>query len=141
MSGSEPKEEFVIVERPRLSAAAILLMILILMQAIAIFAMMSYWARLQNLYHDVTLLRSEIRELRTQIEELNENMRHYRHIDELLQLYIQSLVLKAYKELLPGMSEEDIKKLMEELISERERAINETVSETEEVVIRSGKSG
>ena len=133
---SSDKEEFVIVERPRLSAAAILLVILIVMQAIAIFAMMTYWSRLQQLMNDITLLRSEIKQLRTQIEVLNDNMRHYRHIDELLQLYIQSLVLKAYKELLPGLSEEELKELIEEKISSEETTTNTTASESEEVVIK-----
>jgi len=107
-------ERYVIAERPRISASAVLLLVLIIMNAVSIFAAMSYWARVQELQNEVSLLRSELKNLASQLSVLNEHMKRYRHIDELIELYIKQLVIKTYKELFPSLSEEELKKLLGE---------------------------
>jgi len=122
------QQEFVVAERPRLSAAAILLLILIVMNAVSIFAAMSYWSRVQQLQNQLNLLRIDVKALASELEELNENMKHYRRIDELVQLYIQQLVIKTYKELFPELSIEDIEKLVSgKTVEEEEKIVKETV--------------
>jgi len=135
--GSQPvhSERYVIAERPRISASAILLLILIIMNAVSIFAAMSYWSRVQQLEHEVNLLRSEIRGLAKEIDVLNENIKHYKKIDELVELYIKQMVLKTYKELFPELSEEELRQLLEESIVKEEK--EEVSNETSTVVIKS----
>ena len=107
------KEDFVVAERPRISAAAVLLMILIFMNAVSIFGMMSYWARVQQLENEIGALRAEVKSLSKELSILNENIKHYKRIDELVQLYVQQMVIKMYKELFPELSPEQIKELIE----------------------------
>jgi len=120
------QKQFAIVERPRLSAAAILLLILIIMNAIAIFAAMSYWSRVQQLQNQLNALRTDIRALTKELETLNENMKHYRRIDELVQLYIQQMILKTYRELFPELTPEDLEKLISTIEEKEEKEESNT---------------
>jgi len=130
---SPQQQRWLVVERPRISAAAVLLLILIFMNAISLFAAISYWSRVQDLKDEISLLRSEIRTLAGQIEVLNEHVKIYRSIDKLIELYVKQMVIKTYKELFPEMSEEEIEKLLESVISEEtEKATEEEVSKTQE---------
>jgi len=133
------QKDYVVAERPRLSAAAVLLLILILMNAISIFAAMSYWSRLQSLSNEVKTLQAQLRALAKDIEILNENIKHYKKIDQLVQLYIQQMVLKTYKELFPEMSEEELKELLKEMISESTKKTSGAGTNTsEETVVIKG---
>ena len=126
-------ERYVIAERPRISASAVLLLVLIIMNAVSIFAAMSYWARVQELQNEVSLLRSELKNLASQLSVLNEHMKRYRAIDELIELYIKQLVIKTYKELFPSLSEEELKKLLGET---EESASSTTATKTVTTTIK-----
>jgi len=113
---SDQQEHWVATERTRLSASAILLiflMIMVLLQSFIIFQMYQQMTSLQN---QLTVLNAQLKVLSPQIQQMNQR---YGRIDALVNLYIQQMVLRMYKEMFPSMSEEELRKLLENLIQQQ----------------------
>lgn len=110
------QEHWVATERTRLSASAILLiflMIMVLLQSFIIFQMYQQMSSLQN---QLTVLNAQLKILSPQIQQMNQR---YGRIDALVNLYIQQMVLRMYREMFPNMSEEELRRLLEYLIQQQ----------------------
>jgi len=107
------KEEYVVAEKPRLSASAILLIFLMLMVLLQSFMIFQMYQRMTYLENQLTVLNAQLKILTPQIQQMNQR---YGRIDSLLNIYLQTLVIRMYKEMFPNLSEEEIRKMIEDLV-------------------------
>jgi len=127
MSAADMGESYVVAERQRLSAAAILiimLMVMVLLQSVMIFNM---YQTINNLQNQITILNAQLRVLTPQVQALNQR---YGSIDALLQIYIQQMVLRMYKEMFPNMTEEQLLELIREQMRIYQSRYNVTATNT-----------
>jgi len=107
------KEEYVVTEKPRLSASAILLIFLMLMVLLQSFMIFQMYQQISSLQNQLTILNAQLKILNPQVQQLNQR---YGRIDSLLNIYLQTLVIRMYKEMFPNISEEEIRKMIEDLV-------------------------
>lgn len=125
MSATGVGESYVAVERPRLSAAAILIimmMVMILLQSVMIFNM---YQTINDLRSQLSTLNAQLKILTPQVQTLNQR---YGSIDALLQIYIQQMVLRMYKEMFPNMTEEQLLELIREQMQIYQQRYNVTTT-------------
>jgi predicted PurR-regulated permease PerM len=103
-------EDYVVVER-RVSATAVLLVMLMIMVFLNVTISIYYWQQLQELNSNIKILTERIRSLQRDIRDLSEALESYRAINALIELQMRSIVIKMLREM--GFSEEEIVRLLE----------------------------
>ena len=97
MSNSQsPPEDYVEVEKPKLSLSAVLLLAVVIMQFITMLLMVNYFT------NETARLKTEIEMLRIQIKELNQNlgsMNKYLQKYEKLDLLVQAIIEGLYRKI------------------------------------------
>jgi predicted PurR-regulated permease PerM len=109
-SGSSATEEYVVVER-RVSATAVLLVMLMVMVFLSVAINFYYWQQIQEINSNLKLLTQQLKSLQRDIQDLSKGLESYRAINALLELQIRSMVIKMLKDM--GLSDEEIMKFME----------------------------
>ena len=112
--------DYVVVEKPKLSAAAILLIFLMFMQFLTMIFVAQHYNSVKDLATAVKELKSQLALLRRDVSELNKKMDRYKRVDALIELYIQQMTFRLYKEMFPNLTLEDFEKLIEKIESVRE---------------------
>jgi len=95
-----PPQEYVEVEKPRLSLSAVLLLAVVIMQFITMLLMVNYFtnetARLKT---EIEMLRIQVKDLREELQKTNKYMQKYEKIDLLVQAIIEGLYRRLAAEL------------------------------------------
>lgn len=118
---SQPQSrDYVVVEKPKLSAAAILLIFLMFMQLLTMVFISQHYSSVKDLSSVVKELKSQLALLRKDVYELNKKMDRYKRVDALIELYIQQMTFRLYKEMFPNLTLQDFEKLIEKMEEVRE---------------------
>ncbi len=102
MSESQPSppEEYVEVEKPKLSLSAILLLAVVIMQFITMLLMVNYYTmESSKLRTEIEMLKMQIKEMNQNLDRMNKYLSKYEKIDMLVQAIIQGLYLRLAREL------------------------------------------
>jgi predicted PurR-regulated permease PerM len=106
MSG---QQEYVVAER-RVSATAVLLVMLMVMVFLSVAINFYYWSQIQELNNNIRLLTVQLKSLQSDIKELNQGMESYRAVNALIELQMRSMVVKMLRDM--GFSDAEIQQLI-----------------------------
>jgi len=95
-----PPQEYVEVEKPRLSLSAVLLLAVVVMQFVTLLLMVNYYTSVTSrLESEIEMLRIQVKDLREELQKTNKYMQKYEKIDLLVQAIIEGLYRRLAAEL------------------------------------------
>ena len=95
----------------RVSATAVLLVMLMVMVFLSVAINFYYWNQIQELNNNIKLLTLQLKSMQGDIRELNQGMESYRAVNALLELQMRSIVVKSLKDM--GFSDYEIQQFLE----------------------------
>jgi predicted PurR-regulated permease PerM len=107
MSG---QQEYVVAER-RVSATAVLLVMLMVMVFLSVAINFYYWQQVQELNTNLKLLTQQLKGLQRDVQELSSGLDSYRAVNALIELQMRSMVIKMLRDM--GFSDAEIQQLIE----------------------------
>jgi len=112
---SDTSERYVVTEKPRLSAASILLIMMMVMILLQSFMILQMYNTMNQLQQQIVILNSQLKVVQPQLQQLNQR---YASIDAAMNIYIQTLVLRMLREMFPNMSEEELRQMLQQMMQQ-----------------------
>jgi predicted PurR-regulated permease PerM len=107
MSG---QQEYVVAEK-RVSATAVLLVMLMVMVFLSVAINFYYWQQVQELNTNIKLLTQQLRSMQRDIQDLSKGLESYRAVNALVELQVRSMVIKMLRDM--GFSDYEIQQYLE----------------------------
>jgi predicted PurR-regulated permease PerM len=107
---SQAGSEYVVVER-RVSATAVILVMLMVMVFMSTAISFYYWQQLQELNTNIKMLTQQLKSLQRDVQDLSKGLESYRAINALIEVQMRSMVIKMLKEM--GFSDAEIQRILE----------------------------
>jgi len=104
------QEEYVVAEK-RVSATAVLLVMLMVMVFLSVAINFYYWQQVQDLNTNIKLLTQQLKSMQRDIQDLSRGLESYRVVNALLELQMRSVVVKSLKDM--GFSDYEIQQFLE----------------------------
>ena len=104
------QEEYVVAEK-RVSATAVLLVMLMVMVFLSVAINFYYWQQVQDLNTNIKLLTQQLKSMQRDIQDLSRGLESYRVVNALLELQMRSVVVRSLKDM--GFSDYEIQQFLE----------------------------
>lgn len=131
---SDTSERYVVAEKPRLSAASILLIVMMVMILLQSFMVLQMYNTMNQLQQQIVILNSQLRAVQPQLQQLNQR---YAAIDAAMNVYIQTLIMRMLKEMFPNLSEEQLQQMLQQMMQQYYyQHLNVTATNTSGFIVR-----